>query len=148
MRDACENGGAVERKVKELFNVADILPSLAKLSPGEPYDLIFIDAQKTGYPAYLRTILEKSQPGMTSPRLLRKGGVILADNVLRRGLVANDSEENPWAAGVKVRERSEYEKDHDLEALREYNDLTIKSDRLDTFLMPLFDGIGMSALRD
>lgn len=85
---------------------------------------------------------------MTSPRLLRKGGVILADNILRRGLVANDSEENPWAAGVKVRERSEYEKDDDLEALREYNDLAIKSDRLDTLLMPLFDGIGMSALRD
>lgn len=125
-----------------------MLPSLAQLSPDEPYDLIFIDAQKTGYPAYLRTILEKSQPGATSPRLLRKGGVILADNILRRGLVANDSDENPWAAGAKVRERSEYEKDNDLEALREFNELTIHSERLDAFLMPLFDGIGMSALRD
>ncbi|OAA78738.1 O-methyltransferase family 3 [Akanthomyces lecanii RCEF 1005] len=126
----------------------DALETLAQLNPDEPYDLIFIDAQKTGYPAYLRTILEKSQPGATSPRLLRKGGVILADNILRRGLVANDSDENPWAAGAKVRERSEYEKDNDLEALREFNELTIHSERLDAFLMPLFDGIGMSALRD
>lgn len=124
------------------------LSSLAKLSPDEPYDLIFIDAQKTGYPSYLRTILEKSKPGMTSPRLLRKGGVILADNILRRGLVANDSDENPWAAGGKVRQRSEYEKDNDIDALREFNDLASKSERLDAFLMPLFDGIGMSTLRD
>ncbi|TQV91983.1 hypothetical protein V2A60_005924 [Cordyceps javanica] len=126
----------------------DALETLAKLSPDEPYDLIFIDAQKTGYPSYLRTILDKSPPGAASGRLLRKGGVILADNVLRRGLVANDSTDNPWAAGVKERQRSEYEKDNDLEALREFNDLVIKSERLDAFLLPLFDGIGMSTLRD
>ncbi|ATY59579.1 O-methyltransferase family 3 [Cordyceps militaris CM01] len=127
----------------------DALETLAKLSPEEPYDLVFIDAQKTGYPAYLRTILEKSQPGAGAGRLLRKGGVILADNILRRGLVANDSEENPWAAaGAKDRERSEYEKDNDVEALREFNDLAFKSERLEAFLMPLFDGVGMSMLRD
>ncbi|KAJ3491486.1 hypothetical protein NLG97_g5583 [Lecanicillium saksenae] len=126
----------------------DALETLAKLSPDEPYDLIFIDAQKTGYPSYLRTILEKSQPGATSPRLLREGGLILADNVLRRGLVANDTDENPWASGAKVREKSEYEKDNDIEALREYNDTAVKSERLEAFLMPLFDGIGMSRLRD
>ncbi|KAJ6785414.1 hypothetical protein PWT90_05791 [Aphanocladium album] len=123
----------------------DALETLAKLSPDEPYDLIFIDAQKTGYPSYLRTILEKSQPGATSPRILREGGIILADNVLRRGLVANDTDENPWAASGK---KGESGRDSNIEALREYNDLALNSERLETFLMPLFDGVGMSRLRD
>lgn len=114
----------------------------------EPYDLVFIDAQKSGYPAYLRTILERSQPGQDTPRLVRKGGVILADNVLRRGLVANDTEENPWATNVKTRAPSEYEKNNDLESLREYNDAAAGSARLDTFLMPLFDGVSVARLCD
>lgn len=50
----------------------------------EPYDLIFIDADKTGYPGYLELILEFSKPGEGN-RLLRKGGVIVADNVLMKG---------------------------------------------------------------
>ncbi|KAM3514525.1 hypothetical protein MY11210_001868 [Beauveria gryllotalpidicola] len=134
-RNAFEERGIANVDVVQ----GDALETLAKLSPDEPYDLIFIDAQKTGYPSYLRTILEKSQPGAPS-RLLRKGGVILADNVLRRGLVANDSNENPWATGSHHHQS--------LEALREFNDLAIKSERLDAFLMPLFDGVGMSTLRD
>ncbi|OAA57305.1 O-methyltransferase family 3 [Cordyceps fumosorosea ARSEF 2679] len=126
----------------------DALETVGKLNPAEPYDLVFIDAQKTGYPTYLRTILEKSQPGAAGGRLLRKGGLILADNVLRRGLVANDSEANPWATGAKERKPSEYEKDTDVDALREFNDVASKSERLEAFLMPLFDGVGMSILRD
>ena len=50
--------------------------------PDQPYDLIFVDAQKSGYPEYLTTILEKSQPG-SAGRLLKKGGLIIADNTLR-----------------------------------------------------------------
>ena len=42
-----------------------------------PFDLVFIDADKTGYPAYLDAVLPKLAPG----------GVVVADNVLRSGRV-------------------------------------------------------------
>lgn len=110
--------------------------------------MVFIDAQKSGYPSYLQTILDKSQPGSSS-RLLRKGGLIMADNILRRGLVADDSENNPYhTGGTKEKSVSEYETNQDLKKLREYNDMAVQSDRLEAYLLPLFDGVGMSRLID
>jgi predicted O-methyltransferase YrrM len=44
-----------------------------------PFDLIFIDADKTGYPDYLRRALKLARPGT----------VIIGDNVVRRGMVAD-----------------------------------------------------------
>ncbi|EFY88120.1 putative O-methyltransferase [Metarhizium acridum CQMa 102] len=72
----------------------DALHTLAGLEPPEPYDIIFIDAQKSGYPAYLKIILDRSQPGQAN-RLLRPGGLIIGDNALRCGLVADESDDNP-----------------------------------------------------
>ncbi|CAI4215115.1 unnamed protein product [Parascedosporium putredinis] len=77
--------------------VGDAHDSLPKLASPEPYDLIFIDAEKSGYPGYLQAILDGSQPGASS-RILRPGGLIVADNVLRRGIIADDSDDNPWVA--------------------------------------------------
>jgi predicted O-methyltransferase YrrM len=124
---------------------ANLAVSLPALQPEKPYDLIFIDAQKSGYPEYLRQILANSQPGSSS-RLLRKGGLIVADNVLRRGLVADDSEANPWAK--KLAQKSEYETNSDVEYLREFNAAMHSNERLEEFLMPLFDGFGLARLLD
>lgn len=44
-----------------------------------PFDLIFIDADKVSYPDYFRAVLELS----------RAGTLIIADNVIRKGLVAD-----------------------------------------------------------
>jgi predicted O-methyltransferase YrrM len=52
-----------------------VLPKLADAS----YDLVFIDAAKTDYPAYLTH----------AKRLLRAGGLLIADNALWSGKVAN-----------------------------------------------------------
>lgn len=118
------------------------------MNPDEPYDIVFIDAQKSGYPAYLQTILDQSKPGASS-RLLRPGGIIIADNVLRRALVVDESSDNPWSdVGEKRKERSEYEKDSDLVRMREFNDNVASTPRLEAFLMPLFDGVGLSRLLD
>jgi len=54
----------------------DTLPTLAG---GEPFDLVFIDADKVTYPQYLEW----------SIRLTRPGALIIADNVVRRGGVAD-----------------------------------------------------------
>jgi predicted O-methyltransferase YrrM len=55
--------------------VGPALDSLAWLTP--PFDVVFIDADKENYPLYLDWAL----------RLARPGGLILADNVIRRGTV-------------------------------------------------------------
>jgi predicted O-methyltransferase YrrM len=80
--------------------IGDAAESMKKLATTitEPYDLIFIDADKSSYPNYLDLILKNSQPGQTGTRILKKGGIILADNILRRGLIADSSDANPWSA--------------------------------------------------
>ena len=50
------------------------MPQLIEESAG-PFDLIFIDADKVGYPDYFRWSLELSRPGT----------LIIADNVVRHG---------------------------------------------------------------
>ncbi|KAK2592551.1 hypothetical protein QQS21_009766, partial [Conoideocrella luteorostrata] len=120
----------------------------AALRTEEPYDIIFIDAQKSGYPAYLQTILDRSQPG-ASNRLLRRGGLVVADNVLRRGLVADSTDANPYAARDQTQKhKSEYETDDDLACLQEFNSMVAGSGRIESFLMPLFDGVGLARLVD
>lgn len=103
------------------LNALTSSPSILKLNTAEPYDLIFIDAQKSGYPDYLAHILAQSPPGQKN-RLLRPGGLIVGDNVLRRGIVADDSSDNPAAEEqVQRKSRSEYAVDSDIECIRRYN---------------------------
>jgi len=56
----------------------ETLPALLAEGQG-PFDLVFIDADKTGYADYLDWAL----------RLTRRGSLIIADNVVRDGEVAN-----------------------------------------------------------
>ena len=105
-----------------------------------PFDLVFIDADKTSYVTYLEFILSHSEPGSTD-RLLRPGGVIIADNILRRGLVADASAANPW-------HNTEKNRGEDRRVLDEFNKKMKSDKRLDTLLMPVFDGLGMARLVD
>jgi predicted O-methyltransferase YrrM len=57
----------------------------------EPFDFIFIDADKEGYPEYLEPSLTLSRPGT----------VIVADNVVRKGEVANPQSTDPRVQGVR-----------------------------------------------
>ena len=61
---------------------ADSMKHLIAEGDEESFDLIFIDADKTGYAAYYELGL----------RLLRSGGLMLIDNMLWSGRVADDSE--------------------------------------------------------
>lgn len=138
-----------ENKVDNVEIVqGDALQTLPALNPSEPYDLVFIDAQKSGYPDYLKTLLAQSKPGSSS-RLLRPGALIIADNILRRALVADESDDNPHAAEARqIAAKSEFGTDRDLVALREYNDLVVASERLETFMVPLYDGMSLTRLVD
>jgi predicted O-methyltransferase YrrM len=68
----------------------ETLPQLAAERQG-PFDLIFIDADKEGYPEYLSWSL----------RLSRRGSLIIADNVVRKGRVLDPASSDPDIQGVR-----------------------------------------------
>jgi len=81
----------VDRMVElRLGRAIDTLPQLAAEGAG-PFDLIFLDADKAGYPDYLPWAL----------RLARRGSVIIADNVVRAGAVADAGHPDPTVQGVR-----------------------------------------------
>jgi predicted O-methyltransferase YrrM len=65
----------------------DTLPTLAG-----PFDLVFIDADKRSNAEYLRWALRLSRPGT----------LIVADNVVRDGAVADAASEDPSVVGVRA----------------------------------------------
>jgi predicted O-methyltransferase YrrM len=65
----------------------DTLPTLT----GPPFDLVFIDADKRGNPDYLTWAL----------RLTRPGSVIVCDNVVRSGRVADPDTTDPGVIGTR-----------------------------------------------
>ena len=82
--------GGFEKKIKthcgEILTVLpDILDSVPKV------DLAFIDADKTHYKEIFKLIFEK----------LRKGGVIIIDNVLWSGKVLQSPAPGPLSAGIQ-----------------------------------------------
>jgi predicted O-methyltransferase YrrM len=86
------------------------------LAAGEEgsYDLVFIDADKGNYIAYYEAAL----------RLLRSGGLVLLDNTLWKGKVADDLEQDP-----------------DTTALRAVNVHIYSDERVDSSIVPIGDGL-------
>jgi predicted O-methyltransferase YrrM len=68
----------------------DLLPQIAAEEP-QPFDFIFIDANKEDYPEYFTWAL----------RLARKGTVIIADNVVRQGGILDPEHRDPRVQGVR-----------------------------------------------
>lgn len=83
-RESVAAAGFSERCELITGRALDILPGLHG-----PFDLVFLDANKDGYPAYLRHAV----------RLLRPGGILVADNVVRRGEVLSPAMD-PMAIGA------------------------------------------------
>jgi predicted O-methyltransferase YrrM len=103
---------------------ADTLRQLAA-DEAPPFDFVFIDADKTGYPDYLR---------LTLP-LVQKGSMIVADNVVREGAVAD-------AAST----------DANVRAVREFHDLIVRDPHLDATTIQTvgakgYDGFTMILVR-
>jgi predicted O-methyltransferase YrrM len=79
--------GVVELR---LGRALDTLPALVREHRG-PFDLIFIDADKPGYSDYFAWAL----------KLSRRGTLIVADNVVRKGAVADPASGDPMVQGVR-----------------------------------------------
>jgi predicted O-methyltransferase YrrM len=83
-----DRAGVGEKVEILLGRAADVLPTL---EGSEPFDLVFIDADKESNTIYLDW----------AARLGRSGTVIVVDNTVRDGEVANPATENPQIIGVQ-----------------------------------------------
>ena len=90
----------------------------------EPFDLIFMDAGKGHYNHFLPHCL----------RLLKDDGIIIADNVLFRGMVATDEL-------VKRRKITIVKR------MRTYLEMVSKDESLITSVIPMGDGIAVTKRR-
>jgi len=73
--------------------VGDAHATLAAMAAegGDPFDMIFIDADKVSYAAYFEAVLPLSRPGT----------LIIADNVIRKGAVIDEHSRDANVAGVR-----------------------------------------------
>jgi predicted O-methyltransferase YrrM len=80
--------GLADRVDVIVGNALDTLPTLVD---HEPFDLVFLDADKAGNPEYLQWAM----------RLTRPGSVIVADNVVRGGDVLDNDSTDPSVVGIR-----------------------------------------------
>jgi caffeoyl-CoA O-methyltransferase len=93
---------------------------LRSLPAAADIDLVFIDADKPGYAAYWAELVPRVRPG----------GLLLADNVL-------------WSGRIADPEVS----DANITALRGFNDLVVSDDRVSTVVLTAFDGLTIARRR-
>ena len=89
------------------------------LRTNKTYDMIFLDCDKEVYPEIFRLVIEK----------LNTGGVFIVDNLLWHG----------FTAAGEVPE----EKMISTEAIREFNNLFLTTEKLKSEILPIGDGIGL-----
>jgi predicted O-methyltransferase YrrM len=82
--------GLADRVEVRVGPANETLRALAR-EGAEPFDLVFIDADKSGYPEYFELALG----------LVRVGSVIVADNVVRDGEVADADSADEAVRGVR-----------------------------------------------
>jgi Predicted O-methyltransferase len=93
----------------------EVLPSLK-----EKYDVIFIDAAKGKYLIFLEHAL----------RLVKNDGIIIADNILYKGMVFSDYNKHKQRTAVTK--------------LREYIRLVTENELLETQILEVGDGLAIS----
>jgi caffeoyl-CoA O-methyltransferase len=111
-RSNFENAG-VGHKVEVIQGAA--LDVLHQLEPVGPFDLVFIDADKLNYPAYLTWSVDN----------LRAGGLVAAHNAFYHGAVLQP-------------------KNDDQQGMVAFNEALADDPRLDSFIIPLGDGMAVA----
>lgn len=99
-------------------DAVEILPTI-----NEKYDMIFIDAAKGKYTFFLEQAL----------RLLKKDGIIFADNILYKGYVMSDYNKHKQRTAVTH--------------LREYIKLTTEDPQLNTEILEVGDGLAITTMK-
>ncbi len=114
-----EAAGVADRIEIAVGPAAETLARLTGSAAGT-YDFAFVDADKTGYPGYYESCLT----------LLRPGGLIVLDNVLRGGTVLDPA---PDDEGGRV--------------IAELNERIAADDRVDLAMLAVADGITLARKR-
>ena len=115
-----EQGGVAHKIDLHIAPATSTLDALLGQGQAGTFDLAFIDADKTNYQAYYERALQ----------LLRPGGLVLIDNTLWSGRVADPAATDP-----------------DTVALRELNATLLRDERVDLSLLPVGDGLTLALKR-
>ncbi len=110
--DAFEKAGVADRITLHIGNARDIIPQLEVPT----FDLVFIDADKAHYAAYFDLVIDR----------MPKGGLLIADNVLWKGKVTEEKQDNRTRA------------------LDAYNKKVLADPRVETVLLPVRDGLNIA----
>lgn len=94
------------------------------INTNEKFDIAFIDAAKSHYTEFLNKIIAMMNPG----------GLIISDNVLYKGLIANDEL-------VTKRKRTI------VRNMREYLEYISTDDKFETSIIPIGDGLALTKLK-
>ena len=120
-RKNVERAGLGERVEIRVGDARELLAGLAEGDEG-PFDLVFIDADKEGYPEYLEWAL----------RLSRPGSLILGDNTIWGGTIIEP-------------------RDSSTRAIHEFNERLARDPRLSAIILPLMreriDGLAIARVR-
>ena len=111
-----KKAGMEEKITLHFGDAKDVLPQI----DGE-YDMIFMDAAKAQYQEFFPHCM----------RLLKKGGVLVSDNVLYKGMTATDE--------LVVRRKITIVK-----RLRKYLEMISSNPELETTILPMGDGVALS----
>ena len=130
----------------ELLRVNDALATVEEMAihnpPQAAYDIVFVDADKTRLSDYVDALV-------SNDCVLKKGGLILVDNVLWKGLVL-DAASN----GYESNDDEQFCEDKELlkknrrarklaNKMHRFNSAVVKDDRVDVLMMNLRDGLTM-----
>ncbi len=115
-REAIRRAGEEERIELRVGDARELLEHEILPDPASrgAFDLVFIDADKEGYPYYLEAAAD----------LLRPGGLLLGDNAFWEGKVVDDSARDPAT-----------------EAIREFNRRLSEDRRFRGVILPVRDGL-------
>lgn len=112
----------------------DAMHSLPMIEEYGPFDMVFIDADKPGYPKYLNW----------TESHLRKGGLVVADNTLLFGMAHLD--ELPPAEAQNPDQHTV--RKNSWEAMREFNQRLADAARYDSVMIATHDGLSVAIRKE
>ncbi len=115
-----QRAGVVDKVQLHLAPATETLAKLLKQGEAGTFDFAFIDADKKNYPVYYEQCLE----------LLRPNGLIVVDNVLQQGRVADPAIT-----------------DDITQAIRDFNQKLFDDSRITLSMVPLGDGLTLARKR-
>ena len=114
-----ERAGVSDRVEVRIGDAAETVAEL-RAEQDEPFDLVFVDADKAGYPGYFENTLP----------IVRTGGLMVFDNVLFFGRVADPEHRDDDTAGIRT-----------------LNDLLRADHRVEVSVLPVADGMTLARKR-